>query len=145
MVYPSSADQVSQAIKAATGQGLSVAARGGGHSYAALGLGGEDNAFVIDLSNMADISVDGSSKIGYIGGGARLGDVALALNDAGRGMPHGSCPYVGVGGHFALGGFGFQSVGQTPSALCERQAADRFVYSACGACLWTTSTASKSS
>jgi FAD/FMN-containing dehydrogenase len=31
--------------------------------------------------------------------GNRLGDVALALNDYGRAIPHGRCSYVGVGGH----------------------------------------------
>lgn len=37
----------------------------------------------------------------------KLGDLALALNNAGRAMPHGVCPFVGVGGHIGLGGFGY--------------------------------------
>lgn len=98
IVMPNSAEQISTAIKAANAQNIPVAARGGGHSYAALGLGGQDDTLVIDMSNIADTTVDAQSNQASIGGGARLGDVALALNDAGRAIPHGSCSYVGVGG-----------------------------------------------
>lgn len=31
--------------------------------------------------------------------GYRLGDIALALNEYGRALPHGRCTYVGIGGH----------------------------------------------
>jgi len=41
--------------------------------------------------------------------GNRLGDIALALNDYGFAMPHGTCPYVGLGGHASYGGYGFTS------------------------------------
>ena len=45
------------------------------------------------------ISVDPTTFKATIGPGNRLGDVALALNNAGRALPHGVCPYVGIGGH----------------------------------------------
>ena len=45
------------------------------------------------------ISVDPTTFIATIGPGNRLGDVALSLNDAGRALPHGVCPYIGIGGH----------------------------------------------
>ena len=54
---------------------------------------------VIDMSNFNKISVDPKTFIATIGPGNRLGDVALILNDAGRAIPHGTCPYVGFGGH----------------------------------------------
>ncbi|KAG6817828.1 hypothetical protein H0H93_006962, partial [Arthromyces matolae] len=41
--------------------------------------------------------------------GNRLGNIAEALGALGQGLPHGSCPYVGIGGHVASGGFGFTS------------------------------------
>lgn len=44
-----------------------------------------------------------------VGGGTRLGDMAIALNTQGRALSHGSCPQVGVGGHASQGGFGFAS------------------------------------
>jgi FAD/FMN-containing dehydrogenase len=51
------------------------------------------------MSNFNQISVDPDTFIATIGPGNRLGDIALALNNAGRAIPHGSCPYVGMGGH----------------------------------------------
>jgi FAD/FMN-containing dehydrogenase len=54
---------------------------------------------VIDMSNFVQISVDLETFIAMIGTGNRLGDVAFGLNDAGRALPHGTCLYVGIGGH----------------------------------------------
>ena len=76
-----------------------VVARSGAHSYIANGLGGKNGSFVVDMSNFNTVSVDPSTHIAIIGPGNRLGDVALALNNNGRAMPHGTCPYVGIGGH----------------------------------------------
>ena len=70
------------------------------HSYIANGLGGKDGSVIIDLSSFRQISVDPQTYIATIGPGNRLGDIALGLNNAGRAIPHGTCPYVGVGGHF---------------------------------------------
>lgn len=117
IVYPTSVEEVSAAVKAAADQNISIAARGGGHDFTALGIGGEDGAMVIDMSHFQSVEVDEDSYDAIIGAGALIGDVALALSDKGRGMPHGACPYVGVGGHFALGGYGFMSV-CCPTFLC---------------------------
>ncbi|KAL8290576.1 hypothetical protein RQP46_002834 [Phenoliferia psychrophenolica] len=107
IVYPTSgsASDVSAAVLCASAAGVHVSARGGGHSYASYGLGGTDGALVIDMSGFKDISV-GEDGVASVGGGQRLGDVALKLNDQGRGLPHGTCPFVGVGGHAGFGGFG---------------------------------------
>ena len=58
-----------------------------------------DGSVVIDMTNFKQISVDPTTFIATIGPGNRLGDVALSLNNAGRALPHGTCPYVGIGGH----------------------------------------------
>lgn len=63
---------------------------------------------VVSLANFRNITVD-TNGTAQIGGGNRLGDIALALNEKGRALPHGVCPYVGVGGHASFGGFGFAS------------------------------------
>lgn len=82
-----------------------VNARSGGHSYAAYGLGGADGHMVVDLSNLNDVSVDIATGVATIGAGSRLGDIAIALfNLAGRALPHGTCPLVGIGGHASYGG-----------------------------------------
>jgi len=64
---------------------------------------------IVDLSKMKAISVRSSNNTALIETGNRLGDIALALNAAGRALPHGTCSYVGLGGHSGYGGFGFTS------------------------------------
>ncbi|KAF9263809.1 FAD-binding domain-containing protein [Marasmius fiardii PR-910] len=109
IAYPQTAQDVSKVVKVAVANGLSVSARSGGHSYVANGLGGQSGHLVVDMSKMKAINIDQGSKIATIETGNRLGDVAKTLNAAGRALPHGTCPYVGIGGHSAYGGFGFTS------------------------------------
>lgn len=90
--------------------GLKVSARGGGHSYTSLGLGGENDHLVVDLTHMNSISVDTNTYIATVEAGARLGDVARKLFDnGGRAISHGSCPAVGLSGHILHGGYGWTS------------------------------------
>ncbi|KIK60129.1 hypothetical protein GYMLUDRAFT_226197 [Collybiopsis luxurians FD-317 M1] len=109
ITYPINVQQISSVVKAGAEQNLRIVARSGGHSYIANGLGGTDGALVVDLSQMKNITVDPLTKNAVIETGNRLGDVALALNEAGRGLPHGRCTYVGIGGHSGFGGWGFAS------------------------------------
>ncbi|KAF8181872.1 glucooligosaccharide oxidase [Mycena galopus ATCC 62051] len=107
VAFPTNVTQVSDAVSAGAAQNLTVVARSGGHSYIANGLGGKDDALVVDLSKLKAISVHNDTAL--IETGNRLGDVALYLNASGRAMPHGTCSYVGIGGHSAYGGYGFTS------------------------------------
>ncbi|KAJ7589172.1 glucooligosaccharide oxidase [Mycena floridula] len=109
VVFPTTSALVGQVVAAARKNNLTVSARSGGHSYVANGLGGKDNVVVVDLSKLKTILVNPTSHVATIETGNRLGDVAVALNNAGRGIGHGTCPYVGVGGHAGHGGFGFTS------------------------------------
>ncbi|KAF8317049.1 glucooligosaccharide oxidase [Amanita rubescens] len=108
ITYPSTTQQVSRIVKVGVTHNHRVVARSGGHSYIANGLGGKNGVLVIDMKNMTSITVS-SSGIATIQTGNRLGDIALALNAHGRGLPHGLCPYVGIGGHASFGGWGFTS------------------------------------
>ncbi|KAL0563368.1 hypothetical protein V5O48_018700, partial [Marasmius crinis-equi] len=99
ITYPSSPTEVSKSVTIGAANNLQVVARSGGHSFIANGLGGKDGALVLDLSNMRSISIDSSTHFATIEPGNRLGDVAVNLNQAGRALPHGVCPYVGIGGH----------------------------------------------
>jgi len=108
ITFPSSAQEVAKVVKVGSSHKYPVVARSGGHSYIANGLGGKNGAVVIDLRNLKQITVS-SSGIATIQTGNRLGNVAVGLNDHGRALPHGTCPYVGVGGHSAFGGWGFTS------------------------------------
>ncbi|KAF7366296.1 Glucooligosaccharide oxidase [Mycena sanguinolenta] len=109
IAYPTTVQQVSEAVAAGTAQKMQAVARSGGHSYIANGLGGASGALVIDMSMMKAITVRSSNNTALIETGNRLGDIALALNNAGRAIPHGTSPYVGIGGHSGYGGFGFTS------------------------------------
>ncbi|KAJ7089829.1 glucooligosaccharide oxidase [Mycena belliarum] len=109
VAYPVNAQQVSAAVLAGVAQNMEVVARSGGHSYIANGLGGTNGALVIDLSKMKAINVRSATNTAIIEMGNRLGDIALTLNAAGRALPHGTCSYVGIGGHSGYGGFGFTS------------------------------------
>lgn len=70
---------------------MNVTARSGGHSYAAYGLTGN---VVVDLSNLKNLTVDGSG-IAVSQTGLLLGELAEGLwNQGQRALPHGTCPYV---------------------------------------------------
>ncbi|KAJ7132287.1 glucooligosaccharide oxidase [Mycena epipterygia] len=109
VAFPTNAQQVADAVMAGLAQNMEVVARSGGHSYIANGLGGNNGSLVVDLSKMKAITVRASNNTAIIETGNRLGDIALALNAAGRALPHGTCSYVGIGGHSGYGGFGFTS------------------------------------
>jgi len=51
------------------------------------------------MKGFKSIGIDSASGTATIGMGNRLGDIALALNNQSRALPHGTCPYVGIGGH----------------------------------------------
>lgn len=98
-----SAADVQQCIAFARSEGLHLAARSGGHSYA--GYSTPDKGLVVDLGAMSSIvaNADGTADIGA---GARLGDVYATLGAAGVCVPGGSCPSVGIGGVTLGGGIG---------------------------------------
>lgn len=56
---------------------------------------------VVDLSGLTQIGVS-NSGLATIHTGNRVGDIATALNDKGRALPHGICPYLGIGGHACM-------------------------------------------
>jgi hypothetical protein len=93
---------VQRCVETARNARMPIAARSGGHSYA--GYSSPDNGLVVDLSPMADIKVDNNQAV--VGGGARLMEVYAALASAGRALPAGSCPTVGIGGLTLGGGIG---------------------------------------
>ncbi|KAF1956355.1 FAD-binding domain-containing protein [Byssothecium circinans] len=107
VTYPSSSEQVAAVVKCAVDHKHKVQPRGGGHSYANYGIGGSDNAIVVDLKNFQQFSMDNTTWQATIGGGTLLGDVTKRLHESGnRAMAHGTCPQVGIGGHATIGGLG---------------------------------------
>jgi FAD/FMN-containing dehydrogenase len=97
-----SVEDVQRCVEVARDARIPVAARSGGHSYA--GYSTPDGGLVLDLRPMATVEVAGTTAV--VGGGARLMEVYTALAAAGRALPAGSCPTVGIGGLTLGGGIG---------------------------------------
>ncbi|KAI0445185.1 Glucooligosaccharide oxidase [Xylaria telfairii] len=109
VIVPATVEQVSQAVRCAASHGLKVQARSGGHSYASHSNGGTDGSAVVDLRKFQTLRIL-EAGIVVVDGGVRLGNLATAIFNTGtRALAHGTCPAVGVGGHFTHGGFGMQS------------------------------------
>lgn len=93
IVYPSTPQQVSDAVLCAGYTGIKVQPKSGGHSYASFSSGGQDGSLIIDLEPFQEINVDNSTGVAKVGGGVRLGNLALGIYAQGRrALPHGSCP-----------------------------------------------------
>jgi FAD binding domain/Berberine and berberine like len=99
-------EDVQACVSAAAAARAPIAARSGGHSYA--GYSTPDGALIVDLSGMSSVEVN-TDGTAVIGGGARLIDVYTALASAGRCLPAGSCPSVGIAGLTLGGGIGVLS------------------------------------
>ncbi|RKE22985.1 FAD-binding oxidoreductase [Streptomyces sp. TLI_171] len=127
-----SADDVRACLDVARGHGIPIAARSGGHSY--LGYSIPDRGLVIDVRGMAGVRVrpDGTAEVGA---GARLIEVYAGLAAAGRLLPAGSCPTVGVGGLTLGGGIGV--LGRKYGLTCDRLGAAEVVTA--DSCLRTAS------
>ncbi|KAI9680572.1 MAG: hypothetical protein M1817_004012 [Caeruleum heppii] len=110
IVLAQTQQHVSDAVICATQLGFKVQAKSGGHSYASFSSGGKNGSLIVDLSPMQNIELDPRTSVARVGAGVRLGNLAQGIYDLGyRGLPHGTCPGVGIGGHFTHGGYGYTS------------------------------------
>jgi hypothetical protein len=97
IVFPTSAQDVASAVTCASQAGIKVAARSGGHSYAANGIGGEDGSLVVDLRRLNTVKVTAGTQTAQFWAGTRLGDLALALFNGGKqAMAHGNALNLAV-------------------------------------------------
>ncbi|MFB7335553.1 FAD-binding protein [Streptomyces adustus] len=80
---------------------LHVAVRGGGHSVAGMALG--DNALVVDLRRLHEVTVDPAAEAVRIGGGATMSHLDRATQPYALATTGGRASTTGVGG-FVLGG-----------------------------------------
>ncbi|KAI0016997.1 Glucooligosaccharide oxidase [Xylariomycetidae sp. FL0641] len=110
VVVPTTEEEIVSALKCGQELGYKVTPKGGGHSYASYGLGGEDGHLIIQLDRMFEVKLDTETGIATVQPGSRLGHVAEELWTQGkRAISHGTCPGVGVAGHALHGGFGMAS------------------------------------
>lgn len=91
------ANEISMVVNCSNNAGhpVPIVARSGGHSYAALGLGGEDGSLVVDLSKL-NSSTHIDDYVASVVSGVRLGDLVQSLKNAPNGpwaLPHGTDPF----------------------------------------------------
>ncbi|MFI9456883.1 FAD-binding oxidoreductase [Amycolatopsis sp. NPDC052450] len=115
-------DDVRNCVDFAARQRIPIAARSGGHSYA--GYSVVDRGLVVDLSRLNTVEILPGGRAA-IGAGARLGQVYEALAAAGRALPAGSCPQVGIAGLTLGGGIGV--LARKYGLTCDSVESVRFV------------------
>jgi FAD/FMN-containing dehydrogenase len=107
-----------RAVDWARSVGIGVVARCGGHSYAGNSVG---TGLVIDLSRLNTVTVDGSTGLVTVGGGATMADVYAAIQPHELAFALGNGATVGIAGLTLGGGCGAtsRSHGLTADALVE--------------------------
>jgi FAD/FMN-containing dehydrogenase len=104
------AADVAAGVRLAAAEGLRVAVRSGGHSWAAWSL--RDDTLLIDLAAFTGMDYDEATGIVTVGPAVRGGlDLDPFLADRGRFFAGGHCPTVGVGGFLLQGGMGWNCRG----------------------------------
>ncbi|KAI1616101.1 FAD binding domain-containing protein [Exophiala viscosa] len=108
VLTPSTAEQVSIALKYASEQNIDVAVKGGGHSTA--GVSSTNGGLLIDLNaKMRGVEVDIANNLFRVQGGCTWGDVDQAGTKHGLATVGGTVADTGVGGLLLGGGYGWLS------------------------------------
>ena len=105
IVRVADAGDVATVVNYAREHALPLAVRSGGHSLAYLSV--IDDAIVVDLSEMARVSIDPEARIARVQPGATSGDLAGPANGHGLALSTGDTQSVGFGGLVTGGGIGF--------------------------------------
>lgn len=108
IVAASHESHVTAAVLCSKQHGMQVRIRSGGHDYEGLSYVSDAPFIIIDLANLRSITVNIENETAWVESGATLGELYynIAKRSKVHGFPAGSCPTVGVGGHFSGGGFG---------------------------------------
>jgi FAD/FMN-containing dehydrogenase len=102
---PRDVKDVVAAVRYARANGLRVAPQATGHNAAALGA--LEDALLVDVRELQDISIDiGAARV-RVGAGVKWERVAPQLSEHGLAALHGSSPDVGIAGYSLGGGMGW--------------------------------------
>jgi FAD/FMN-containing dehydrogenase len=100
-----SVEEVQDAVRYATAEGLRVAAFATGHASGRLGR--LDDALLLRTAIAEPVTVDAEARTARIPAGARWGDVGVQASPQGLMALHGSSPTVGAIGYLINGGLSF--------------------------------------
>lgn len=117
-----SENDVVTTVKWARQNGIAITTRSGGHSYAGYS---STNELLLDLSGMNNITLNSSTGLATVDGGARNRDVYAAFREPNLAITHGRCKAVGVGGLVLGGGIGFNMRAQ--GLTCDQLVETRIV------------------
>jgi FAD/FMN-containing dehydrogenase len=96
---------VIRAVKFGREHGLTVAVRGGGHSFAGLSI--VDDGLVVDLGPMKGVRVDPEARTARVQAGVQLGELDRETQAFGLAAPSGIVTHTGVAGLTIGGGIGW--------------------------------------
>lgn len=94
-----------RAVRLARDQGLRLAVKSGGHSWAGNHL--HDGGLLLDVSRLQDCGIDAQADRAWVQPGCKGTALVDALAAHDRFFPAGHCPGVAVGGYLLQGGYGW--------------------------------------
>jgi FAD/FMN-containing dehydrogenase len=100
-----SADDVAAAVRLAVTSGRDLAVRGGGHNFSGSCIA--NDAVMIDLGALCDVSVDPGGRTARCGGGTRWSQLDAATQEHALATPGGLVSHTGVAGLTLGGGMGW--------------------------------------
>ncbi|MBV8452276.1 MAG: FAD-binding oxidoreductase [Deltaproteobacteria bacterium] len=115
IVQAANENAVAEAVRYARSNGMKVAVRGGGHSWAGLSLC--DDSLLIDLGRLKNVSLDRDARIAVIQPAVTSRDFNRRLAAEGLAFPVGHCPTVPMSGFLLNGGIGCNFNAWGPSCL----------------------------
>ena len=115
IVLANSEDDVIGAVRLAAEEGLHLAVRSGGHSWAGSHL--RNGTLLIDLSNLRHVEIDKAAMSGTVQPGIKGSELNSMLMDEGLFFPTGHCSGVSVGGYLLQGGFAWAGRDYGPACM----------------------------
>jgi FAD/FMN-containing dehydrogenase len=115
IVLANNQDDVAGAVPLAGDEGLRIAVRSGGHSWAGSHL--RDGTVLIDLSNLRHVTVDKKTMTGTAQPGIRGSELNAILMEQDLFFPTGHCSGVCIGGYLLQGGFAWAGRDYGPACM----------------------------
>ncbi|XP_026454537.1 berberine bridge enzyme-like 23 [Papaver somniferum] len=108
ILTPKTALEIRKALLCSKQNGLQIRVRSGGHDYEGLSSTSNFPFIIIDLLNYRSISIHLNTRTAWVQAGATVGELSYRINEKSKTLafPVGTCPTMGVGGHFSGGGIG---------------------------------------